>query len=74
MNEQDFNIAEEADYLHSHEHLLNEEQATIYQFICDCLDTGSSSLVFIDAPGGTGKTFLIKLILSKEAHDKLHWL
>ena len=64
MNVQDFNIAEEADYQNTHEPLLNEEQATIFQFICGRLDTGSSSLVFIDAPEGTGKT-LIKLILFK---------
>ncbi|XP_076043746.1 uncharacterized protein LOC143026849 [Oratosquilla oratoria] len=33
--------------------------------VIHCLDTGSSSLIFIDAPGGTGKTSLLKLILSK---------
>lgn len=65
MDEQSYNIAEQMTYVKTHQHLLNDEQSIIYNFICSCLNTDSSSLIFIDAPGGTGKTFLIKLLLSK---------
>ncbi|XP_076055107.1 uncharacterized protein LOC143033489 [Oratosquilla oratoria] len=66
MDEQSYNLAEQTAYVNTHQGSLNEEQTIIYEFICSYLDTGSSSLVFIDAPGGTGKIFLIKIILSKE--------
>ena len=47
------------------ESLLNDEQKSIYDFVSDCLNKGISEKISIAAPGGTGKTFFINLILAK---------
>lgn len=36
----------------------------MYDFVCKSLETNTYVLIFIDAPGGTGQTFLINLIFS----------
>ena len=47
------------------ERLLTDEQRNIYQLILQSVYCKSGNAFFLDAPGGTGKTFLIKLTLSK---------
>ncbi|EFN61253.1 Uncharacterized ATP-dependent helicase YHR031C, partial [Camponotus floridanus] len=43
--------------------LLNQQQKTAYDTIIKAINDGNGGIFFIDAPGGTGKTFLISLIL-----------
>ncbi|KAF2898048.1 hypothetical protein ILUMI_08127 [Ignelater luminosus] len=43
--------------------LLNQKQKTAYDTIIKAVNDGNGGIFFIDAPGGTGKTFLISLIL-----------
>ena len=43
---------------------LTSEQKGIYDQILQCVDNQVGGMFFLDAPGGTGKTFLIRLILS----------
>ncbi|KAF2903264.1 hypothetical protein ILUMI_02924 [Ignelater luminosus] len=43
--------------------LLNQQQKTAYDTIFKAVNDGNGGIFFIDAPGGTGKTFLILLIL-----------
>lgn len=45
--------------------LLNQEQRSIYDRIMTAVSAEQGGFFFLDAPGGTGKTFLISLILSK---------
>ncbi|XP_059156649.1 uncharacterized protein LOC131941421 [Physella acuta] len=45
--------------------MLNCEQLAVYNYVLECLEENKPSMVFIDAPGGTGKTFLINLIISQ---------
>ncbi|GFU70836.1 ATP-dependent DNA helicase [Trichonephila clavipes] len=40
------------------------EQRTAYDTIINAIDNNSCGLYFLDAPGGTGKTFLISIILA----------
>ncbi|KAG2778383.1 hypothetical protein Pcac1_g11150 [Phytophthora cactorum] len=49
------------------EHLLNHEQRSIYSMIINAVDnsTPGNTLFFIDGPGGTGKSTLLKHILAK---------
>ncbi|KAG3136181.1 hypothetical protein PI124_g18624 [Phytophthora idaei] len=49
------------------EHLLNGEQRSVYSAIINAVDnpTPGNTLFFIDGPGGTGKSTLLKLILAK---------
>ena len=51
-------------YYEDNVNLLNEEQANIFNRIREKVNNGHSGFLFIDAPGGTGKTFLLNVILS----------
>lgn len=43
---------------------LNDDQRIAFDRIVSAVDGDDGGLYFLDAPGGTGKTFLIKLILA----------
>lgn len=45
---------------------LNNEQKYAYDTIIQAVNDKQGGIFFIDAPGGTGKTFLISLILASE--------
>ncbi|RAW19681.1 hypothetical protein PC110_g23877 [Phytophthora cactorum] len=49
------------------EHLLNDEQRSVYSMIINAAEnpTPGNTLFFIDGPGGTGKSTLLKHILAK---------
>ena len=44
--------------------LLNPQQKEVYDTVMKAIDDGNGGLFFLDAPGGTGKTFLISLLLA----------
>ncbi|XP_073821564.1 uncharacterized protein [Musca autumnalis] len=44
--------------------LLNRQQKYAYQTIMQAVNNGTGGFFFLDAPGGTGKTFLLALILA----------
>uniref|UniRef100_A0A8D8T3L0 ATP-dependent DNA helicase n=1 Tax=Cacopsylla melanoneura TaxID=428564 RepID=A0A8D8T3L0_9HEMI len=44
--------------------LLNQQQKYAYDKLMKVVNDGSGGIYFLDAPGGTGKTFLITLILA----------
>jgi len=44
--------------------LLNEQHKYAYDTLMKVVNDGNGRFVFLDAPGGTGKTFLISLILA----------
>ena len=43
---------------------LKSEQKDIYDKIIHCVDNNVGEIFLLDVPGGTGKTFMIKLILA----------
>ena len=43
---------------------LTSEQKDFYDTLMHCVDNNVREIFFLDAPGGTGKTFVIKLILA----------
>lgn len=45
--------------------LMNEEQRTIYDRIMLAVSAGQGGFFFLDAPGGTGKTFVISPSLAE---------
>ncbi|XP_057340808.1 uncharacterized protein LOC130677904 isoform X2 [Microplitis mediator] len=45
--------------------LLNDKQKIIYDRIMLAVSAGQGRFFFLDAPGGTGKTFLISLLLAE---------
>ena len=44
---------------------LTEDQHRAYDAILHSIESPEASVIFLDAPGGTGKTYLINLILAK---------
>ncbi|XP_063903784.1 uncharacterized protein LOC135123221 [Zophobas morio] len=54
-----------AQVVSNNESLLNTEQYQIYNQVLDSIENGTGQVFFLDAPGGTGKTFLLKLLLAR---------
>ncbi|XP_055306852.1 uncharacterized protein LOC129571114, partial [Sitodiplosis mosellana] len=62
--EQCYDINELDAYVHSNVPKLQTEQLNVYKSIMRAVENKCGGLYFLDAPGGTGKTFLISLILA----------
>ena len=45
-------------------HHTHSDQQSIYTTFMSLVEAGQGGMVFVDAPGGTGKTYLMNLILS----------
>ena len=52
-------------YVQENEPLLTPDQMAAYSKIVDKIQSGQGGMFFLDAPGGTGKTFLLNLLLAK---------
>lgn len=65
MRETQYNINQLKAYIDEHEKLLVEDQRHAYNTIMQRKLSEIGGIIFIDAPGGTGKTFLLNLILAK---------
>ncbi|GKB70493.1 ATP-dependent DNA helicase PIF1-like protein [Tanacetum coccineum] len=67
----DFDIKKsknEHDQLHS---LLNPEQRVIYEHVIQSVHNQSGQFYFVYGPGGTGKTFLYKTIISRLRSERM---
>jgi hypothetical protein len=42
---------------------LNQDQLSIFNQVVAAIEAGNGGLFFLDAPGGTGKTYLLNLLL-----------
>ncbi|ELU07835.1 hypothetical protein CAPTEDRAFT_59797, partial [Capitella teleta] len=51
------------------ERKMVEEQKKVYAIISNSIENKKVGLSFLDAPGGTGKTFLLDLLLSKVRYN-----
>jgi hypothetical protein len=60
--EQNYDTGDRVACVQSHIPKLTPEQKGNYEQIMQNVNNGVGELVFVDAPGGTGKTFLRKLI------------
>lgn len=65
QREQQFNTNDLASFVTTNEQLLSNEQKGIYDRVMFAIAAKEGGFFFLDAPGGTGKTFLISLILAK---------
>ncbi|VDM92530.1 unnamed protein product [Onchocerca ochengi] len=61
---QNYNTADLLSYVQSNIPKLMFEQKGIYDQIMQTINNGIGEIFFLDAPGGTGKIFLIRLILA----------
>lgn len=64
QREREFDRAELHAYVQTHLPQLNDQQKNVYDIIMQAVNNSSGGFYFLDAPGGTGKTFLISLILA----------
>ena len=64
QREQDYDQDELAERVQRNVPLLNTEQKNVYDLLMKVVDDGTGGIYFLDAPGGTGKTFVISLILA----------
>ena len=64
MRETSYNRAQLAHFVDDNEPKLTPDQRAAYATVMDTINTGQGGVVLIDAPGGTGKTFLLNLILA----------
>ncbi|GBM81802.1 hypothetical protein AVEN_145968-1 [Araneus ventricosus] len=62
--EQSYNTSDLQSYVQSNHPKLTREQKGIYDRIMQMINDGVGGTFFLDATGGTGKTFLIRLILA----------
>ena len=56
---------EQEAFVSQHEPQLTLDQQQVYNMFLSNVDNANHLLLFLDAPGGTGKTFLLNLILAK---------
>ncbi|RCN50729.1 hypothetical protein ANCCAN_03114 [Ancylostoma caninum] len=65
LRERNYNTEELGRFVQDNEPLLVSDQRLAYEAIMDMIRNGNGGLFFLDAPGGTGKTFLINLLLAE---------
>ncbi|GFV11084.1 ATP-dependent DNA helicase [Trichonephila clavipes] len=56
--------------INQNEPRLNKEQNQVYRLLTDSVNANAGGAYFLDAPGGTGKTFFINLLLAKIRSEK----
>ena len=60
-----YDQGEQRTYIKHNLPLLTSDQREVYDIFCSTINGDDGGMLFLDAPGGTGKTFLINLILAK---------
>ncbi|KAE9523172.1 hypothetical protein AGLY_016405 [Aphis glycines] len=64
QREKNYDLDKQAERVRKNVPLLNAEQKNVYESLMKVVDDGTGGIYFHDAPGGTGKTFVISLILA----------
>jgi hypothetical protein len=65
IRETNYDVAQLQQYVAVNEPLLVADQRVAYDAILHLVNSNAGGLIFLDAPGGTGKTFVINLLLAK---------
>ena len=65
LRETSYNTKELQCFVTQNEAILVPDQRVAYKTIADSIMKEEGKIMFLDAPGGTGKTFLINLILTR---------
>ena len=66
-DEEDFSPKQAKAFYEANHPKLNEDQRFVFDYITGLIrvsEKGSGKLIFLDAPGGTGKTFTLNVIIS----------
>ncbi|CAF3387997.1 unnamed protein product [Rotaria sp. Silwood1] len=70
LRETSYDVNELNKYLLTNEPLLTEDQRIVYNAILNLVKEKTGGIFFLDAPGGTGKTFVLNLLLAKIRQQK----
>ena len=65
LRETSYDLNDLKTYVSTNEPLLVMDQRAAYNAILDRIKRKAGGIIFLDAPGGTGKTFVINLLLAK---------
>lgn len=65
LRERTYPRAELIDFVEQNTPLLNEQQKRVQSLLLDAIERELGGIYLIDAPGGTGKTFLLNLLLAE---------
>jgi hypothetical protein len=65
LRETSYDLNDLETYVSTNEPLLLVDQRAAYNAILDRINRKAGGIIFLDAPGGTGKTFVINLLLAK---------
>jgi mannose/fructose-specific phosphotransferase system component IIA len=65
LRETSYDSSEMGQYVDQYEPLLAPDQYNVYKSVLHTIDNRNGGLIFLDAPGGTVKTFLINLLQAK---------
>ncbi|XP_024892751.1 uncharacterized protein LOC112467995 [Temnothorax curvispinosus] len=65
LRETNYDVNILAQVVSNNEGLLTDEQFAVYRQVLSSIELSAGQVFFLDAPGGTGKTFLINLLLAK---------
>ena len=72
LRERAYDIQELQQFTAEKEKLLRPEQGRVYNTLLQAVQRESGELFFLDAPGGTGKTFVTNLLMAKvRQHRKI---
>ncbi|XP_048004348.1 ATP-dependent DNA helicase pif1-like [Leguminivora glycinivorella] len=63
--EKSYNVNELLEYIAHNKPLLNDNQKNVYNVIMNRINNNTGGIIYLDAPGGTGKTFLLNLLLAE---------
>ena len=70
LKELSYNTVQLSDMVAENFPKLNADQKNAYNELIANIDDGLGQLFFLDAPGGTGKTFLLNLLLASVRKDR----
>lgn len=68
--ETEYNAEQLRTYVEEKESTLTNDQRHAYDLIIGKFNSKSGGILFLDAPGGTGKTFILNLVLAKIRSQK----
>lgn len=64
VRETQYDVDSLREFVDDRRNILNDDQKIAYNTVMQSVTAGNGGIAFLDAPGGTGKTFLLNLILA----------
>jgi len=65
LQETNYNIKDITEYVNNNKTMMTSKQNYAFNHIINCVENSTGKIFFLDASGGTGKIFIINLLLAK---------